>query len=791
MLNRRQFVNLMASGAISATMLPHLARAASGAGGVTDGRVIANTCLGPLWLVKKDGKVVGVEMLKQLGQPDPLLEAMPDRLYSRSRIKAPMVRADFLKNREKSDRTLRGAGDFVEVSWDDAIKLLVEEITRVKDTYGNEGLHRGKSSWASNHAHVHRTEAMNQRFFNLIGGCTSFFGNYSNQAVNEIITGIAWGGTMTASDWPGIHENAEMVVAWGANPLVTTRILSARKSTKGWLDLKDTDIETVVIDPLHNDTAKYLGSQWVPIAPNTDVALALGIMHTLLTEDLYDKEFVQSHAYGFDDFAAYLKGKEDGTEKTAAWAADITGIPAETIEDLARKMASKRTFIASGWSTQRQHHGEQAPWALIALACMLGQIGLPGGGVSFGMHYADGGYPKPDMPVIGGMSPGKNPVDVTFPIAAFADVFLNPGKELPYKDRTFKYPELRLSYTSGGNQYTHHQDTNRLIEAYRKLETVIVQDPWWTPSARFADIVLPAASDLERNDVGQVANLILACRQVVAPQHKSRPDYEIFTELASHFGVEDKYTDGGKTDVDWAKELYEDARGRSKTVEMPEFDAFWNGEGIIEFPEGKGDFTMLADYREDPLLNPMGTATGLIEITSPHVKKMNIPDCPAHPTWMEPVEWRRSKEAAEHPLQLVSAHPPHRLHSQMDNAHDTTNYKIDDREPMMINSKDAADRGIADGDVVRVFNGRGQTLAAAVISDDISIGSIVLHEGAWYDPAEPGKTGSLDKEGSPNILTRDLPLSSGYGQATIAETAIVQVEKYTGEVPKVSAYDAV
>ena len=127
-----------------------------------------------------------------------------------------------MKNREKSDRTLRGNGDFVEVSWDDAIKLVAEEITRVKDAYGNVALHRGKSSWASNHAHVHRTEAMNQRFFNLIGGCTAFFGNYSNQAVNEIITGIAWGGTMTASDWPGIHKNAEMVVAWGANPLVTT-----------------------------------------------------------------------------------------------------------------------------------------------------------------------------------------------------------------------------------------------------------------------------------------------------------------------------------------------------------------------------------------------------------------------------------------------------------------------------------------------------------------------------------------------------------------------------------------
>ncbi|WP_321337496.1 molybdopterin-dependent oxidoreductase [Breoghania sp.] len=788
MLNRRQFVNLMASGAISATMLPHLARAASGVGGVTDGRVLANTCLGPLWLIKKDGQVVGVEMLEQLGYPDPLLRAMPDRLYARDRVRAPMVRASFLKDREKADRTLRGSRDFVEVSWDDALKLVADEITRVKETHGNASLHRGKSSWASNHAKVHRTEAMNQRFLNLIGGASTFFGNYSNQAVNEIITGVGWGATGMYSDFPGLLKNTELMVIWGANPMVTTRILSARKSTRYWFDLKDSDIETVVIDPVRSETVQHLGSQWMPVASNTDVALALGIMHTLLVEDIYDKEFVSTHAFGFDDFAAYLKGAEDGTEKTAEWAAEITGLAAEDIKALARKMVAKRTYIAGGWSIQRQHHGEQTPWALMALGCMIGQIGLPGGGVSFGMHYADGGYPKPDMPVLGGMSPGKNPVEGTFPIAAFADAFLNPGKELPYKDKSFTLPDVRLVYTSGGNQFTHHQDTNRLIEAFQQPETVIVQEPWWTPTAFFADIVLPASSDLERNDLGQVANLILAAKQVVAPQHKSRPDYEIFSELADRFGVRDAYTDGGKTDIDWAKQFYEDARGRSTSVEMPPFEEFWAGDGIIEFPEGKGDKVMLAEYREDPLLNPLGTSTGLIEITSPYIAKMNIPDCPAHPTWMEPVEWRKSEEAKDYPLHLVSAHSPHRLHSQMDNTIEGESYKVNGREPMTINSADAKARGLKTGDVARIFNARGQVLAAVVVSDDISAGNVLLHEGAWYDPQEPGVIGTLDKEGSANTLTRDLPLSSGYGQATIAETAIVQVEKFEGEVPDVTAY---
>lgn len=789
-ISRSTFIRSLIPGALGAALLPHLARAASGAGGVTDGRVLVNTSLGPMFLVKKGGQVVGVEPLKQDGQPWKLLADMPDRLYNKARVKAPMVRKDFLAKREKSDRTGRGSRDFVEVSWDDALKLVADEMTRVKSKYGNASLHRGKSSWASNHAHFYRTEALLQRFLNGFGGSSTFFGNYSNQAVSEILPAVAWSSPGAASDWPVIHANAKLIVLWGANPLSTTRILSGRYATNAWYEVKKRGIEVIAIDPMKSETIKELGCEWMPIRPNTDVALALGMMHTLLSENLHDKKFIEGFTKGFKDFEPYLLGAKDGTPKTAEWAAAITGIPADKIRDLTRKIAKTRTTIACGWSTQRQHHGEQAPWSLVALGAMLGQMGQPGGGVTFGLHYADGGFPRPNMPVVGGISPGTNPIPDPFPIACLSDAYLNPGKQIECKGRKIKYPDIQLVYTSGGNQFTHHQDTNRVIEAFRKPEVIIVQEPWWTPSARFADIVLPAASDLERNDIGQTLNLITAAHAAVDPQFKSRTDYDILSDLAARLGYEKAFTEG-RSEMDWVQFFYDAAKAQSKSVKMPEFDEFWAGEGIIEFPMGKGDFVHLADFLEDPLLKPVSTASGMIEFTSPYVGKLGYDDCPAHPTWIEPVEWKGSKGADKFPLQLISPHPAYRLHSQMCNTKTRKDYTVADREPVVINDKDAAKRGIANGDIVRLFNDRGQVLAGAIVTPDILEGTICLHEGAWYDPAEPGKKGALDKYGSPNVLTLDMPLTSRFAQATIAGTAICDVEKWKGEALPVTAFDAV
>src|SRR5262249_7911980 len=140
-------------------------------------------------------------------------------------------------------------------------------------------------------------------------------------------------------------------------------------------------------------------AQWIPIRPNTDTALMLAMAHTLLQDGRADEAFLARYCHGFEPFRRYLLGSDDGTAKSAEWAAAITGVPAETIRELGRHAASVRSLITCAWSLQRAHHGEQPFWATIALASMLGSIGLPGGGFAFGHGSANGiGNPRVTVP---------------------------------------------------------------------------------------------------------------------------------------------------------------------------------------------------------------------------------------------------------------------------------------------------------------------------------------------------------------------------------------------------------
>lgn len=792
-ITRRTFVKGTAAGLVGLGVGGSLAQSVPGWQDTSTARarrVPVSSTFGPMWATVEFGRVTNVAPLEQAFGYNSNIEGMPDRTYAQSRIRYPMVRREFLANRENADRTTRGNGDFVRVSWDEALDLVAEEYERVRSAYGNEALYTAKSSWGTNHAKLHRNESMLHKFVNVFGGSSRFVGNYSNWALATILPRVAWSNTSATTDWPVFRDNVERVVLWGADPLVNGRVLSLGYNTSQWLDLAGRGVDVVAIDPVRNTTARHLDADWVPVRPNTDVALALGMCHTLLDEGLHDQVFLDRYTIGFDRFRAYLLGDEDGEAKTAEWAAGITGIEAGRIRQLARDMASQRTMIACGWATQRQHHGEHAIWSLVALASMLGQIGLPGGGVSFGYHYGDGGFPGARMPTVPGFSSGANPVETYFPIARFPDAFQNPGKTLDYNGTTVTYPDLKLSHGLGGNYFTQHQDVNRLVEAYRRLETIIQQEPWWTPSARFADIVLPAVSDFERNDIGQYGHLIVASHQAVDPIFESRSDYHILSELAERMGTAEAFNEG-KDEMGWLRSFYDTAhqQAQAQGLSMPDFDAFWDGEGVLEFEMNEGTSVHVSEYRNDPALQPLGTPSGRIELFSQTIDDYGYDDCPGHPTWMEPVEWTGGAMADRFPLAVVSKHNFHRIHSQMDNTWIRDLYKVADREPLFLNPQDAADRGIATGDVVRVFNDRGQVLAGAVVSEEVTPGAVVLQEGSWYDPVEPGVPGSLDKQGCVNVLTRDDPLTSRLAQGTIAHTAVAQVEKYDGEPTTVTAYE--
>ena len=549
-------------------------------------------------------------------------------------------------------------------------------------------------------------------------------------------------------------------------------------------------------------TAKFFDAEWIPIKPQTDVAMMLGIAHTLYAEDLHDVDFLDEYTSGFEEFVPYLTGESDGTPKDAEWAESICGVPADTIKELAKLFQSSRTMLSSGWSLQRQHHGEQAHWMLVTLASMLGQIGLPGGGFGLSYHYANGGAPSANSPVLPGITDGGQAVDgaawltsagaASIPLARVVDMLENPGAEFDFNGTKSTYPDVKLAYWVGGNPFTHHQNRNRMVKAWQKLDTFIVQDFQWTPTARHADIVLPATTAYERNDIEHVGDYsmraIIAMKKVIDPVFEARTDLDIFTEIADRLGKKKEFTEG-KDEMGWIKSFYEEAvkQGEAKNIDVPDFDTFWE-EGLKEFEvtdEAKS-YVRYADFRDDPLLEPLGTPTGLIEIYSRNIEKMGYDDCPAHPTWMEPIE-RLDGPDTKYPLHVDTKHPEKRLHSQLCGTVLRKEYAVADREPCLINPKDAESRGIADGDVVRIFNDRGQVLAGAVVTDDIRQGVLRLSEGGWFDPVDPTKPGSLDAYGDANCLTVDIGTSK-LAQANCGHTAVADVEKFTGDLPPVTVF---
>jgi biotin/methionine sulfoxide reductase len=264
----------------------------------------------------------------------------------------------------------------------------------------------------------------------------------------------------------------------------------------------------------------------------------LGLAHTLLTEGRHDAAFLARYTVGFEKFSEYLLGQEDGQPKDALWAARISGIDAETLRGLARRMAATRTFITTTWSLQRADHGEQPIWMTIVLAAMLGQIGLPGGG--FGIGYGSVnrmGAGRSQTPTLS-RAQGRNPIRSFIPVARISDLLLNPGTTIDYNGQRITFPDIKLVYWCGGNPFHHHQDINRLVRAWQRPETIIMNEIWWTPAARYADIVLPATTTLERNDIAASADrYMFAMHQAIAPVNEARNDFDIFTDLAERLSA--------------------------------------------------------------------------------------------------------------------------------------------------------------------------------------------------------------------------------------------------------------
>jgi biotin/methionine sulfoxide reductase len=743
-----------------------------------------------------DGHVTEARPFVKDPDPSQLLGSIPDALHHASRIARPAVREGWLEHGPGGARDRRGAERFVQVSWERALDLIEAEIRRVIGERGNQAIYAGSYGWGSA-GRFHHARTQLQRFLGGIGGYTDARDTYSNAAGAVLVKNVL--GSLRAMNGPGtswksIAEHADLVVMFGGIPTRNTQVTPGGMGehiTRGWLErAKAAGVEFCNISPMRDDAAGFLEAEWIAPRPHSDTALMLALAHTLVVEGLDDADFLARYCAGFGRFRDYLLGAEDGVVKSADWAAPLSEISAEKIRGLARKMAASRTFINVNWSLQRSDHGEQPIWAAIALAAVLGQVGLPGGGFGFGYGSMEGLAGLQQDAPIPTLSAGRNPIRSFIPVARIADLLLNPGQPFQYNGQDLVYPDIELVYWCGGNPFHHHQDLNRLIRAWRKPATIIVHDPWWTATARHADIVLPTTTTLERDDIGASARdrFVIAMKRAIAPVGEARDDFEIFGELAKRCGIGEAFGEG-RTTIQWLRHIYEAARARSnpRVVEWPEFDEFWR-RGYLEIPEASTANVLLEEFRMNPDDNPLPTPSGRIEIFSEKIASYNYADCPGHPTWFEPAEWLGSAAASDYPLHLLTTQPATRLHGQMDMGRVSQGSKVAGREPMRMNRGDAEARGIRGGDVVRVFNQRGAILAGAVVTDDIRGGVIQISTGAWYDPLEPGVIGSLDKHGNPNVLTLDKG-TSRLAQGPSAQTTLVQVEKFNGEPPPVSAFE--
>ncbi|MBC7727965.1 MAG: molybdopterin-dependent oxidoreductase, partial [Microbacteriaceae bacterium] len=585
---------------------------------------------GAFTAVVEHGRLIRCEPFAGDPVPSPLLDAIVPMVYAKERITQPMVRRGWLRDRGACDGSLRGRDDFVPVPWDQALDLVAHEIARVRAEHGPQGVFAGSYGWSSA-GRLHHARSLIRRFHFAGGGAVDQVGNSSwgtAQFLLPHVIGTYRPMTGRVTAWPSIIAHTQVFVAFGGLALKNAQVSSggaAEHTQPGWLRALAESRATVInISPTRGDCPDFLHADWIPIRPNTDVALMLALAHETVVAGAHDQRFLASHCVGWPLLEDHVMGRSDGVAKTPAWAEAITGIPAERIARLARQLHGVRSYLTCSFAVQRAHRGEQPYWMVIALAALLGQVGLPGGGFGFGHGSMNGvgnprvATPGPEMPV------GRNPADLDIPVARIADMLLQPGEAYRFQGETRHYPDVKLVHWAGGNPFHHHQQLGRLRQAWARPQTVVVHEICWTATARHADIVLPATTSLERNDIGGSSRdaFVLAMHQAIAPLHQARNDFDIFADLAERLGYRDSFTER-RSEADWIRAIYArcGAAQASAGISLPALATFW-AEGHVKLPPPAEDFVLFADFRADAGAYPLRTPSGRIELASERLRAM-------------------------------------------------------------------------------------------------------------------------------------------------------------------------
>jgi biotin/methionine sulfoxide reductase len=702
--------------------------------------------------------------------------------HHRSRVTHPSVRRGWLDRGHPSS-------EYVEVDWDTALDLVARELERVRSTYGNQAIFGGSYGWGSA-GRLHHAQSQLHRFLNSIGGYTRSVNDYSRGASMVLLPHlIGQQATMDLrykpASWADIAEHTDLLVSFGGVRRSNTWMVPgghAHHVGSGLARSAARTTQFVCLSAQRDDT--FDGAEWIGVMPATDTAVILALIHVLVVDGLTDDEFLATHTVGADEVRRYVLGTSDGIPKTPEWASHISRTPAQVIRDLAHRMAAGRTMVNVVYSLQRGERGEQPIFAGLTLAAFLGQIGLPGGGFAHGFgsmgDYGVGvaGARLPTFPQ------GTNPVPDFIPCARISDLLLHPGEQIPYNGTKLTLPSIKLAYWAGGNPFHHHQNLRRLQQALSTLDTFVVHETHWTPTARHADIVLPVANTLERDDVAAGAgdSRLRAVARAVPPVGEAREELWIYTQLASRLHAD--FAEGLDSNQ-WLKRIYEEWRTAPGSPPAPPFDDFWR-DGGVKLPQDPYRDTVFARFREDPAAHPLQTPTGRIELFSATIAAFGLPDVAGHAEWREPTQWWGSPLAEEFDLHLLCNQPTHRLHSQLDMGAASQSTKVAGREPLRLSPSDAAARGLTDGDVALVRSAQGSLLAGVIVTEALLPGVAQMHTGAWFDPSAPEIADCVN--GNVNVLTRDVGTST-LTQATSGAHVLVAVKRYDGQVPPVRAYE--
>jgi anaerobic dimethyl sulfoxide reductase subunit A len=644
--------------------------------------------------------------------------------YAHDRLTRPLIRTG-----------PRGSGQFREARWEEALALIASRLLDIRARHGAASM-LCLASCGSVGA-LHNSLILTRRFLNVTGGCTACSGNYSNGAALTVLPylfGSRW--TSSGTDAAAMRHSA-MVVLWGAN-LLETRLGSEMPARL--LDAKRRGATIVVIDPRRTETVRRAATWWIPCRPGTDAALMLAVLHVLLSGNLVDRGRIDALATGFGSLARTVLGGNGGQPRTPEWAEPICGVPVAEIRRLAHAWAASRpTMLVPGYSIQRVPDGEETYRLTVALQLATGNFGVRGGSTGSINNLLP-------TPRVGTMSAPVPPEQPSVAVLRWPDAILQ-GTSAGHPS------DIRAVYTAGGNYLNQGADVRKNAAAFEALEFAVCHELFLTPTARHCDVVLPAASPLEKEDIGipWLGNYLLYKPAALAPVGLTRTDYDIFCDLADRMGAGRAFS-GGMSPAQWIDTVRADS-------EVTDHEVF-RRTGIYLAPDQER--VGLGEFAADPLGHPLDTPSGKVEIESERYARAT--GFPALPGWRD----RAGGEGC--PLSLITPKRADRTHSQLG---DTSSPLGPADHALHMHPTDAARRGIGPGEEVTIRNRNGVVHVRVAITDDIMPGVVSLHEGAWARLDDHGE----DRAGSANMLAATD--GTGPDHACIMNAIPVEVERDT------------